>query len=565
MAKLQYFTLATAIAILGLGNTKIFPAKAAAVDNQNIVRANKTQAKLSRQDINAVSNLDNSNFSLIAQKSSNQKKSSTNEDMEMLKTLEERDKKLEGFKDMLKIDGIVPEIEEDGNAADTGDEMMDAIQNRQERIKNLKELKILQDKYNQEKLKELEKENINLKDAEQLKQLRSIINDENSDNEQILEALQKQDINIEDLEKLQKIKTIVNTGNPKAGVEQSDDSGKLSATTAFRMFTIGIPATILVFFIVTPLIKGSFGVVKDNVDEKFGKPKVPDGSITLHNKALKEITAIGNKAERINDDKFGNEEFKLLLQIKINIAKEVEDYKKLGYGVELLKAAIIAQKSFLKLESTELRYRSRKQQEFYRYVADNLEENIDKAAFAKKVKKKQAEILPLINTEEGRNALESYVREINNISKYDLGLKLLALFKKYDLKDFSILKKVSDVVERLQGQDLLSPKDLISLVLENYDAFEKLAPILDIPESEVSPNIYARILQVIGLENRHGKSYSQFKQLVELLKKWEKPYKTINMVRKEYTASKYQIPSEFEEKIIGVEVYQKYAQYLPDL
>ena len=212
-----------------------------------------------------------------------------------------------------------------------------------------------------------------------------------------------------------------------------------------------------------------------------------------------------------------------------------------------------------------MRYRSRKQQEFYLYVADNLGEYIDKEAFAQKVKKKQTELLPLITTEEGRNALESYIKEINNISKYDLGLKLLALFKKYDLKDFSILKKVSDVVERLQGEDLVSPKDLISLVLENYDAFEKLAPILDISESELSPNIYARILQIIGLENRHGKSYLQFKQLVELLKKWEKPYKKLNMIRKEYTSHKYQIPSEFEEEIAGIDVYEKYAKYLPDL
>ncbi len=46
----------------------------------------------------------------------------------------------------------------------------------------------------------------------------------------------------------------------------------------------------------------------------------------------------------------------------INVAKKTEGYPELNNSVELLKAAIIAQKSFLKLESTELRYRSRKQQ-----------------------------------------------------------------------------------------------------------------------------------------------------------------------------------------------------------
>ena len=560
MLKLHYFSLVTIVTILGLNSTTTLKANASVVKKTNFSRSEKVEAKLPPQNTILA-------FDSVAQKSSDSKKSSQkNEDMETIEQIQKRDKKLEAFKDMLRIDGIVPEVsQESEDSIDTGDEMMDAIQKRQNRIKNLQELKILQDKFDREKLKELEKENINLKNAEELEELRGIINNENLDDAEILETLQKKNIDIESAEKLQKIQKLVNTGNPRSAVAQPDSSDKLSATTAFRIFTIGIPATILVFFVATPFVKGTFGVVKDNVDEKFGKPKVPEGSITLHNKALQEITAIGNKAEKINDDKFGNEEFRLLLQIKIDIAKGTKDYKKFGYGVELLKAAIVAQKSFLKLESTELRYRSRKQQEFYRYVADNLKEDIDKEAFAKQVKKKQAEILPLINTEEGRSALESYIKEINNISKYELGLKLLALFKKYDLKDFSVLKKVSDVVERLQGQDLLSPKDLISLVLENYDAFEKLAPILDIPESELSPNIYARMLQFIGLENRHGKSYLQFKQLVELLKKWEKPYKTIKMVRKEYTSNKYQIPSEFEQQIPGKDVYQKYAEYLPDL
>ena len=144
-------------------------------------------------------------------------------------------------------------------------------------------------------------------------------------------------------------------------------------------------------------------------------------------------------------------------------------------------------------------------------------------------------------------------------------MKLLALFKKYELQDFSILKKVSDVVESLQGQDLFSPKELISLVLENYEAFEKLAPILGISEAETTPTTYARMLQVIGLENRHGKAFVQFKQLVKLLKKWEKPYKAIAMVRKEYTADKYRVPPEFKQDIPGIDTYEKYAKYLPDL
>lgn len=520
MGKLQNITLATAISILGLSTVNINNADASIIiSNSKLMSLRKGKAIAAESA--PVNQLE------LAQKPDT---ASTNE-----------------------------------KSSNNGDEMLDALQKRQEKIENLKELKQIQDKINAEnlskkKLDALQKLNLNIENLEELSELQKIVNNDSLDSYEMLDALKERQVNIDSIEELEKIKRIVDNGNPN-----TSESVKLSKPFAFRMLTIGLPATILVILVATPFLKGIVGVFKSNVNEKFGKPQVPEGSITLHNKSFKEITIIGTKADRINDDKFGNEEFKLLLQIKIDMAKGTEDYQKLNYGVELLKAAIIAQKSFLKLESTELRYRSRKQQEFYQYVADNLEADIDKEAFAKKVKKKQTEILPLITTEEGRSAIDSYVKEINVISQYDLGLKLLALFKQYNLQDFSILKNVSDVVESLQGQDLFSAKDLVSLVLENYESFEKLSPILSISEAESSPTIYARIIQVIGLENRHGKSFLQFKQLVEELKKWEKPYKSISMVRTEYTADKYQIPAEFTEDIPGITVYQKYAKYLPDL
>lgn len=205
------------------------------------------------------------------------------------------------------------------------------------------------------------------------------------------------------------------------------------------------------------------------------------------------------------------------------------------------------------------------QQEFYQYVADNLKDNLERETIANKVKKKQTEVLPLLTTEEGRAAIDTYVKEINVLSKYKLGLKLLALFKKYELKDFSILKNIADIVEGLKGKDLIKSDDLVSPVLEHYESFEKLSPILGISKAESTPQAYAKILQVIGLTNRHGKAYLEFAQLVELLKKWEKPYKAIALVRKEYTEDKYTLPAEFKEDIPGLKVYQKYAEYLIDL
>ena len=560
MLKLQYLTLISAIAILGLNNTT--------ANADTSIAKNKTYSNKSQEvKVNSSPQNITSTPYLIAQKSSNSKKSAPkNEDMEMIEQIQKRDKKLEAFKDMLKIDGVVPEVSEEGkNSVNTGDEMMDALQKRQNKIQNLKELKILQDKFNQEKIKELAKEDINLKNAEEFEELQEIINDESLEDAEILKALQKNNINIESIEKLQKIQKLVNTGNPKSAIVQSEDSDKLSATTAFRIFTIGIPATILVFFIATPLVKGSIATFKSNYDKKFGKPSIPERSLNLHNEAFQEISRISRKAKSIDDDKFGNEEFKTLIHFKVDVAKGTEGYKELNYKVELLRAAIVAQKSFLKLESAELRYRSRKQQEFYKYIADNLEEDLDKEDFAKKIKKKQAEILPLINTEEGREAIHSYAREINEISKYELGLKLLSLFKKYDLKDFSIIRDISGIVEGLQGSDLLEPKRLVLTVKEYYDVFEKIAPVLEISKAESTPATYARILQIVGLVHRHGDSYSKFKELIRLLHKWEQPHETVTMVREQFNAREYKLPPELQKEIPGANVHEKYAEYLADL
>ena len=441
--------------------------------------------------------------------------------------------------------------------------MLDAIQNRQDKINDLKELK-LQDKIesdskNEEILNTLQESNFNVNSLEELLELKQIVNDGSLTDSEMLDALQNR-FNVNNLKELAQIQKLVAINSPRVV-----ESPQFSQIFAFRILTIGIPATILTFFLGTPIIKGIIRVVSDNVQEKYGKPKVPEGSVTSHNKSFKEICLVGNKAEKINDQKFGNEEFLLLLSIKINISKGIEDYQRLNYGIELLSAAITARKSFLRLEQTELKYRSRKQQEFYRYVAEHLEEDVDRAAFVKQIKQKQAEVLPSINSEEGKAAIDTYSEQIGILGRYPLGLKLLAMFKKRQMQGSVAIKNISDVVEGLQGASLISSDKLISPVLENYESFELLGPIIGIPEKESNPKIYAKILQVLGLTNRHEKAYAEFKQLVKLLKKWEKLEKSISVFRNEYTEDKYSIPPEFKEDLPGTSTYQKYAKYLADL
>ena len=232
------------------------------------------------------------------------------------------------------------------------DEMLDALQNRQEKINDLKELKNLKDKIkndskNEEILDTLQESNFNVNSLEELLELQQIVSDRNLTEEEMLDALQDREFNVNSLKELSQIQKIVAISSHT--VTESSD---FSPTFAFRLLAIGVPATILMFLVGTPIIKGVYRVVTDEYQEKFGKPKVPEGSVTSHNKSFKEICLVGKKAEKINDEKFGNEEFLLLLSIKINISKGIEDYQRLNYGIEMLSAAIAARKSFLRLEQT---------------------------------------------------------------------------------------------------------------------------------------------------------------------------------------------------------------------
>lgn len=349
------------------------------------------------------------------------------------------------------------------------------------------------------------------------------------------------------------------------GENISSESGEITLPKAIVigvLLSVGLFAT----SILVPLAK-AFGEMLDegivgDLKEKYGKPTVPEGSVFFHNRSLKELTSIARKAERIDSEKFGNAEFLIYVKIQRKLEKKEPDTVKFNQSVELLRAAIIAQKSFLRLEQTELRYRSSKQQDFYQFVTDNITDDVDKLEFRDKVKKKLAEILPLVNSEEGRNALEGYLKEVNIISQYDLGLKLISLFKKYQLADYTVLKTVSDLLERLEAKDLLEHKNMISLVIEHYEVFEKLSPIIGIEEEEVAPETYAKVLQFMGLINRYQESYNKFKQLIKILSKWEKPHKSMMMVREEYTADKYKIPAEFKQEIPGLNVFKKYEKYL---
>lgn len=357
--------------------------------------------------------------------------------------------------------------------------------------------------------------------------------------------------------------------NDTSSVKNELNSKNLDTTNILpKSFTAGI---ILAIFgggcIVLVPVLNALGLSKNRkffgfLGNIFGKSQVPNDIVSLHNKTFKQVANLASKILRMDDEKFTNQEFILYLQLRNKIQQGAKERQPMCLSIKYLEVGIIAQSSFLQLEQTELRYRSRKQQDFYQFVTDSITDDIDRIVFRDRVKRKLAEVLPLIHTEEGRDALKAYLKEVDQISHYDLGLKLLSLFKKYQLADFTILRKVSDIVEQSTAESLLTDDNLKVVVLKNYDVLEKLAPIIEIDQEDMKPKFFTKVIQYLGLSRRHEKSFQEFQALIKVLKQWQKTSNSLKTIREEYFNSEYRLPKEFYKDIPGLNVYKKYEEYI---
>lgn len=291
------------------------------------------------------------------------------------------------------------------------------------------------------------------------------------------------------------------------------------------------------------------------------KPQVADDIVRLHGEAVAQNANIARIARALDNEKFTNKEFAFFLRINAQIERELGEYQGLNNSIQLLRVALETKDSFLKIEQAELRYRGFVQQEFYDFVFNCLGKKLTKDEFKGKVQEKMYELIPKVKTEEGRSALQSYSKELDNLSKEELGLKLLYIFKQYDLGDFSLLRTVADIAASFHDKDLQNIKELIVLVRVNQEIFDSLGKIIDVPMARREPKTYALMLQYIALRDRHQVSFMQFEQLVALLKDWGEFYKQVIAIRQEYPPTRYRIPKSFTEAIPGEDLYAKYQPY----
>ncbi len=326
--------------------------------------------------------------------------------------------------------------------------------------------------------------------------------------------------------------------------------------------------------------------------EQTSKQTIAESIISLHNQSLEDLRvfgAIANTLSNANHHKFDDQEFEFYLKLISSLADGGE-YQSLGNSAELLRVAIQAKDSFLKIEQTELRYRSLKQQDYYDFVFQLLEENfsvddsdnlaannLEESSFTSrkpqkkyspeefqlKIDKYLQQIIASIKTEQGKKVLQEYKESIEILAKEkELGLKLLYLFKKFRAADLSALKVISDMVEYLQNKNITNMSLSLDLAKNNFNVFEQLREIIGISKQKNQPDTYGIILQYIALSKKYQTSYFQFSKMLEALKQWKKSYETISSIRQGHPPHQYALPKEFTQEIIGLKTYKKYQYYV---
>jgi hypothetical protein len=153
---------------------------------------------------------------------------------------------------------------------------------------------------------------------------------------------------------------------------------------------------------------------------------------------------------------------------------------------------------------------------------------------------------------------------MEKISKHILGLKLLLLFKTSNLSDYSVLRSIADIILGIEMKHIYDFKKLVDVVQDNYDAFEKLKHIIQLPENRKDVEVYALMIQVISLAHQYEIAYVKFEQLMKVIQKWYRNYQVILQIYQEYPASQYKLPPEFSEPIPGEALYLKYCKCLTD-
>jgi hypothetical protein len=355
-----------------------------------------------------------------------------------------------------------------------------------------------------------------------------------------------------------KLDLINNTSNP---ISENNISSVNNIPIILGVFTFLVAASVFSVSFLEKKLVAADGSLNSDFLGISRKLKISDESVFLHNRLMQEIQRLAARLQQLDDDKFTEAEFLRLLRWESNLTQGKNEYKDLKEPIQLLQVGLDTKNIFLSLEQTEFRYRGSGQQEFYNYITELLAENFNKDDFRSEVDNKLMEILPILMTEEGKKALISYSQELYKLAETNLALKLMFLFRKNEFQNYSILKSISDIIEKTSGENLLDPKIISSSVIFYYDDFEKVSKIIGLSQQQSTVENYTKILQYLGLFYRHQQDYYNFQDFISALQQWQKPYQSLTHIRQQYNAREYDLPKEFVQLVPGEKIAKKYYEY----
>lgn len=311
----------------------------------------------------------------------------------------------------------------------------------------------------------------------------------------------------------------------------------------------------------------AFGCWLQKILSKFLRIKetVPEEVLFSHRQSITEISIFGRSIEDLHkEDFFQNEEFCILVKLRYLLDNGIEEYSGINESVQLLKAAINAKDSFVVIDQTESRFRGAKQQQFYQFVEKLLANFTSTEHFQESLDKQLKEVLVQIKTEEGALALKNYTKQLQELAERPLALKLLLLFKSYNLADYSLLRQISELVQQLSKKDVRDYQSLRPLITANYSAFESLGKIISLPDYRSNIDTFMRITQVLTLDYKYQLVFVRLADLLMVIKRWYQPYQNIIAIREQYPPHHYQQPSDFEVPIAGETTFFRYKNWLTE-
>lgn len=288
---------------------------------------------------------------------------------------------------------------------------------------------------------------------------------------------------------------------------------------------------------------------------------VPEIALSLHNTELEELNRLSLVLDNYDSKKF-KEEFLFYISVKKKLEKNKEEYKGLSTFIKIIQFAIAKHGYFQKLRRIELDYRENSLLDLYKFIDEQLNNNLDRFVFMQNVSRKAQQIASKETNKLVKSFVFSYVNYLKKIAENQIGINLLLLLKKYQIADYKVFEVTFSIFNQCKKEDLQDLQLLTSLVESNHEEMKKIGRLIGISNKNNQSIVYAKIFQYIALAYKYQKVEERFYLLRENLINWEKHYKILISIRQEYPKHNHKLPKEFTSIIPGESIYQKYQNYL---